>query len=73
MVDLFLSLGFSVRKTLDLRRTEALARSGVLLELLATSAFTRELSLEQSLQIIAKSKSQLGQDVLALSQVGIKQ
>ncbi len=73
VTDLFLSLGFSIRKTLDLRRTEALARSGVLLELLATSAFTRELSLEQSLQIIAKSKSQLGQDVLALSQVGIKQ
>ena len=73
MVDLFLSLGFSVRKTVELRRTEALARSGVLLEFLATSSFTRELSLEQSLQIIAKSKSQLGQDVLALSQVGIKQ
>lgn len=73
MVDLFLSLGFSVRKTIELRRTEALARSGALLELLATSTFTRELPLERSLQIIAKSKSQLGQDVLALSQVGIKQ
>jgi FkbM family methyltransferase len=73
VVDLFLSFGFSVRKTLELRRTEALARSGVLLELLATSSFTRELPLEQSLQIIAKSKSQLGQDVLALSQIGIKQ
>jgi|LakMenE18May11ns_1017448.scaffolds.fasta_scaffold9642397_2 FkbM family methyltransferase len=71
--DFFLALGFSIRSTPSLNRTEALARSGTLLELLASSTATNDLTLGESLGIVTKAKSQLGQDVLALAQVGIKQ
>jgi FkbM family methyltransferase len=70
--DLFLALGFSIRRTSSLNQTEALARSGTLIELLASSPATNDLTLGQSLGIVSKAKSQLGQDVLALAQVGIK-
>jgi FkbM family methyltransferase len=69
---LMLAFGFSVRRTGALVRTEKSARSGVLLELLAESPLTNSLTLEQAWGIIVKSRSQLGQDVLALSQVGIE-
>jgi FkbM family methyltransferase len=67
-----LAFGFSIRSTPSLIRTEELAQSGVLLRLLASSSLTGSLTLEQSFRILDKSKSQLGQDVLALSQVGIE-
>jgi hypothetical protein len=71
--DLFLALGFSIRSTSSLNQTESLARLGTLIELLASSPATKDLTLWQSLGIVGKAKSQLGQDVLALAQVGIKQ
>jgi FkbM family methyltransferase len=71
--DFFLALGFSIRSTPSLNHTEVLARSGTLLELLASSTATNDLTLGDSLGIVTKAKSQLGQDVLALAQVGIKQ
>jgi FkbM family methyltransferase len=70
--DWFLALGFSIRSTSSLDRTEKLARSGTLLELLAEFPSTSGLTLVQSLGIVTKAKSQLGQDVLALSQLGIE-
>lgn len=71
--DILLSRGFSIRKTAVQTRIEALARSGTLLQLLMTFPQTRNLPLDQALGIIGKAKSQLGQDVLALSQVGVEQ
>jgi FkbM family methyltransferase len=71
--DFFLALGFSIRSTPSLNQTEVLARTGTLLELLASSTATNDLPLGESLGIVTKAKSQLGQDVLALAQVGIKQ
>ena len=73
IADWLLALGFSIRSTSSLNRTEKLARSGTLLELLAASPSTNGVTLGQSLSIVAKAKSQLGQDILALSQVGIEQ
>jgi FkbM family methyltransferase len=71
--EFFLALGFSIRSTSSLNQTEVLARSGTLIELLASSTATNDLTLGESLGIVTKAKSQLGQDVLALAQVGIKQ
>jgi hypothetical protein len=45
----------------------------MLIELLSSSPSTQDLPLATSLGIVAKSKSQLGQDVLALAQLGVKQ
>ena len=70
--DLMLALGFSIRSTSALIRTEELARSRVLMGLLASSPHTSKLTLDQSFRILNESRSQLGQDVLALSQVGIE-
>jgi FkbM family methyltransferase len=70
--DLLLAFGFSIRGTPALTRMEELARSRDLLGLLAASPLTKSLSLEKSFEIIAKSRSQLGQDILAISQVGVE-
>jgi len=70
--DMMLALGFSIRSTPDLGRTEELAQSRVLMGLLASSPLTSSLTLDQSVGIVDKSRSQLGQDILALAQVGIK-
>jgi FkbM family methyltransferase len=72
MADWFLAVGFSVRRTDVLNRTDALARTGTLLELLSSSPSTKGLTLGESLLIAEKARSQLGQDVLALAQVGLK-
>jgi FkbM family methyltransferase len=72
IVDCFLALGFSIRSSSSLKLTEELARVGTLLELLAANPLTKELTLGKSIGIVTKAKSQLGQDVLALSQVGIE-
>jgi FkbM family methyltransferase len=73
IADWLLALGFSIRSTSSLNQTEVLARAGTLIELLASSPATNDLTLGQSLGIAANAKSQLGQDVLALAQVGVKQ
>jgi len=65
------AFGFTVHRNSSVFQTEALERSGTLLHLLASSPLTKDLTLEQSLGIISKAKSQLGQDVLAISQLGI--
>jgi FkbM family methyltransferase len=70
--DMMLALGFSIRSTRDLGRTEELAQSRVLMGLLASSSLTSSLTLDESVGIVDKSRSQLGQDILALAQVGIK-
>jgi FkbM family methyltransferase len=72
IADWLLSLGFSIRTTLSINRTENLARVGTILQLLAAAPSTCELTLRQSLGIVTNAKSQLGQDVLALSQVGVE-
>lgn len=69
--NLFQAFGFSILKTTALRNYETLKRSWVLLQILSASAPTENLTLKQAGGIIGKAKSQLGQDVLALSQVGI--
>lgn len=63
-------LGYSVRKTPDLQIADAGLRSFKLLRILSQSTLTSNLPLEQAIHILDKSKSQLGQDVLALSTVG---
>lgn len=73
IADFFLALGFSVRSTSALNRTEELARLGVLVELLEASPRTKNLTLGESMGIAAQAKSQLGQDVLALSQLGTRE
>jgi len=73
IADWLLALGYSVRTTQSLNQNEKLARTGALLELLASSPITTDLTLGESLEIVRNSKSQLGQDVLALSLTGTKQ
>lgn len=70
--DLLLVLGFSVRRTSGLNQTEMLARSGTLLKILSSYPSTKNLTLGQSLEIVGNAKSQLGQDVLALAQIGVE-
>lgn len=66
-----LGLGFSIRRTKDLIATESLAKSGLSLRLLSESPKTTDISVSDSWRITGASRSQLGQDVLALSRVGI--
>ncbi len=70
--DIVLALGFTVRRNASLIQTETLARSGALLEILAASSLTNHLGVRQSIDLVSRAKSQLGQDVLALSQVGLR-
>lgn len=67
----FLVLGFSIRRTKDLIATEALAQSGLGLRFLSESPKTSDIPLSEAWRITGASKSQLGQDVLALSRVGL--
>lgn len=64
-------LGYSLRKTPDLQRADAGLRSLKLLRLLSESSFTSRLPLEEAIRVLEKSKSQLGQDIVALSTVGV--
>jgi len=73
IADLLLSFGYSIRSSALLNRTESLAKSGALLEILASSSMNKELTLQKAVDVVNKSKSQLGQDVLALSRVGLQQ
>jgi FkbM family methyltransferase len=69
--DLLYLIGFSIRKTADLRNKESMARSASILNLIAASPLSDSLSLNEAVRLIGKSKSQLGQDIAALSQVGL--
>ena len=71
IADVLMSVGFSIRDTRSLLDTEALSRSAVLLELLAASNRTKDLGVREALALVRKSKSQMGQDVLALSMLGL--
>ncbi len=71
VAQLLLVFGYSIHKSSTLTRSGLLEQSAVLLQLLAASPWTRSLTLEQAFAISDKAKSQLGQDVLAVSQLGI--
>lgn len=66
-----LGLGFSIRRTKDLIATESLAKSGLSLRFFSESPKTTDISVSEAWRINGASRSQLGQDVLALSRVGI--
>jgi FkbM family methyltransferase len=62
--------GFSIRATSGLAVTELLARTGTLLKILASSPKTTSMPLSEAFEVLRSAKSQLGQDVMALSTVG---
>jgi FkbM family methyltransferase len=64
-------MGFSIRRTKELNATEALSRFGLHLRFLSEAPKTSDISVSEAWGITAASKSQLGQDVLALSRVGL--
>ena len=71
---LFGSLGFSIRSTRHLEkieslveRTSELTKLARVVEFLGNGSRTRQLTLGEVFGIVKKSKSQLGQDILALS------
>lgn len=66
-----LRLGFSIRRTEDLVATESLSRLGTYLRFLSDSPKTSHIPLNDALLIVVAAKSQLGQDVLALSGTGL--
>jgi len=66
-----LRLGFSIRRTQDLATTESLSQLSTYLRFLSDSPKTSQISLKEAFRIAGASKSQLGQDVLALSRAGL--
>lgn len=64
--------GFSLIENSEIHHMERLTRTGILSELLSQSDLTTNLPLGEAMKIIQTSKSQLGQDVLALAQTGAK-
>lgn len=65
-----LALGFEIRRTKDLAGIEKLSQLGLYLRFLSESPNTSQIPLTEAMRIAASSKSQLGQDVLALSRTG---
>ena len=62
--------GYEIRSLASLNQIDSQSRFGVLLKILSTGSHTLKLKLDEALQIVSNSQSQLGQDVLAFSQVG---
>ena len=62
--------GYEIRNSAALSELDSQSRFGVLLTMMSTSSQTSKLSLKEALEISSNSQSQLGQDVLAFSQVG---
>lgn len=62
--------GYSVRKTPEQERADLALHSLRLIRLLAESSKTSSLKLQEVVHILDKSRSQLGQDIIALSRVG---
>jgi FkbM family methyltransferase len=66
----FLGLfGYEIRNSAGLSELDSQSRFGVLLKILSAGSQTSKLTLDKGLEIVSNSKSQLGQDVLALSLV----
>lgn len=63
-------LGYEIRNSAGLSQIDSQSRMGVLLRILSTGSQTSKLTLQEALEIVSTSQSQLGQDVLALSLVG---
>jgi FkbM family methyltransferase len=80
VIRLFSSLGFSIYKTKVAEHTllennyiqhlQKFAKPGTLMNFLSGSDLTAQLPLKEVQEIVLKSTSQLGQDVLALSSLG---
>lgn len=70
--DLFFHFGYSIRKTLVQKAIDAQAKRQVGLSFLAESIHTSYLPISRAYEISLLSKSQLGQDLLALSTVGFE-
>ena len=64
------SFGHEIRSTASLNQIDSQSRFGVLLKILSSGSATSKLSLKEATEIALNSRSQLGQDVLALSLVG---
>lgn len=63
--------GYSVRSLPWLDETQKLAHKGKLLSLIEVTELGKTLSLKEAVELVGKSKSQLGQDILALSRKGL--
>lgn len=61
--------GYEIRSSAGLSDLDSQSRFGVLLKILSTGSQTSKLTLDEALEIVSNSQSQLGQDVLALSLV----
>ena len=72
IVWLLKAAGYEIRVAANLKETDSLAGFGKLVKLLAGLSNASHLSINQFSEIVGKSKSQLGQDVLALGVSGIK-
>jgi hypothetical protein len=63
-------MGYTVYKTSVVSELEQISKLNTLTHFLSESDFTANMPVRQVSNLIRKSKSQLGQDVLALSYVG---
>lgn len=70
--DLLYVFGYTIRSAGVTKKTESLGRITTLLHILSESPKTSQLSLADAMALVGKAKSQLGQDVLALSTKGIE-
>lgn len=67
IASLLAAVGFSVRRTTQVSELEILANFAIRCEFLSKSPKTKHITIEEAAQIVSMSKSQLGQDVLALA------
>jgi len=63
--------GYSFRSLSWLEKTEKLARKGTLLSLIEATGLGETISLREAADLVGTSKSQIGQDILALSLKGL--
>lgn len=66
-------LGYSFRSLSWLDDTQELAHKGKLLSLIEVTKLGEAISLKEAVELVGKSKSQLGQDILALSRKGLSE
>jgi FkbM family methyltransferase len=64
-------LGYSFRSLSWLDQTQELVHKGTLLSLIEVTELGKTISLKESVELVGKSRSQLGQDILALSRKGL--
>jgi FkbM family methyltransferase len=64
-------VGYSIRSSGDLHKLEEASRLGRAVKIFSDSPLAENISLNQLMKIHAESKSQLGQDVLALARTGL--